>query len=254
MKKDKTFFSIVTPTLNSEKFIKKTVTSIHNQKFKNFEHTIVDGKSSDNTIKILRNLKKKYKFKLIIKKDNSMYEAIDRGFKKSKGKYLYWLNSDDFLCNNNVLSNLYQFLILKRYNWINGRTAILNQENGNMLKWLPLIYPKFVFNNRWNHKYGWGFVQQENVIFSKKLYKKVGGFDQKLKMAGDYDLWLKFSKYEKLEPINIEIAVHRKWKNQLTDLDKYYKEIKKKRGLFNLLYPIRILYSIFFYPFIKNRK
>ena len=73
-------------------------------------------------------------------------------------------------------------------------------------------------------------------------------------MAGDYDLWLKFSKYEKLEPINIEIAVHRKWKNQLTDLDKYYKEIKKKRGLFNLLYPIRILYSLFFYPFIKNRK
>ena len=59
MKKDKIFFSIVTPTLNSEKFIKKTVVSIHNQKFKNFEHTIVDVKSSDNTIKILKNLKKK---------------------------------------------------------------------------------------------------------------------------------------------------------------------------------------------------
>ena len=73
-------------------------------------------------------------------------------------------------------------------------------------------------------------------------------------MAGDYDLWLKFSKYETLEPTNIEIAVHRKWEGQLTDLDKYYKEIKKKKRLFNLLYPIRILYSLLFYPFIKKRK
>jgi len=106
----KIFFSIVTPTLNSKKFIKKTFDSIYQQKFKNFEHIVVDGNSTDGTKKILFKLKKKFKFKLIIKKDNSMYQALRRGFRICKGEYFYWLNSDDFFINSFSLLNLYNFL------------------------------------------------------------------------------------------------------------------------------------------------
>lgn len=254
MKKDKIFFSIVTPTLNSKKFIKKTISSIHSQNFKNFEHIIVDGQSSDGTLEILNSLQKKYKFKLIVKKDKSMYEAISNGFKISKGSYFYWLNSDDFFLNNFVLSNLYKVLTKYKFNWVNGRTAIFNQRNKKIYKWIPFIYPKFVFKYNLNHKYGWGFVQQENTVFSRKLYNKVGGLNKNLKMAGDFDLWKKFSKYESLNPINIEISAHRKWDNQLTDLNKYYKEIKKEKGLINIFYPIRFIISLVYYPFIYFRK
>ena len=61
MKNKKIFFSIVTPTLNSKKFIKKTFNSIYQQKFKNFEHVVVDGYSTDGTRKILFELKKRLK-------------------------------------------------------------------------------------------------------------------------------------------------------------------------------------------------
>ena len=244
------FFSIVTPTLNSKKFIKKTIESIYSQKYKNFEHIVVDGHSNDGTIKILLNLKKKYKFKLIIKKDKSMYEALKTGFEKCKGKYFYWLNSDDYFFNDHSLLRLYNLLKKKKYNWINGRTAIYIQKNKRLIKWIPLVYPKYILKKKWNHNCGWGFVQQENVIFSKKLYNKAGGINSKFKMAGDFDLWIRFARYDKLVPVNLHISVHRKWEQQLTNLDNYYFEIKKKKCMFNIFYPLRFLYSIICFPYV----
>ena len=254
MKNKKFFFSIVTPTLNSKKFIKETFNSIYQQKFKNFEHIVVDGNSTDGTKNILFELKKKYKFKLIIKKDKSMYQALRHGFRICKGKYFYWLNSDDFFLNSFSLLNLYNFLKKNKYNWVNGRTAILYQEKNKLIKWIPFFYPRFILQNGWHHKSAWGFVQQENVIFSKTLYIKAGGLNSKFKMAGDYNLWKKFSKYEKLIPINIEISVHRKWKKQLTNLTKYYLEIKKKQCDFLIFYPLRFLVSFLYFPIVYFRK
>ena len=254
MKNKKFFFSIVTPTLNSKKFIKETFDSIYQQKFKNFEHIVVDGNSKDGTKKILFELKKKYKFKLIIKKDKSMYQALKHGFRICKGKYFYWLNSDDFFANSFSLLNLYNFLKKNKYNWVNGRTAILYQEKNKLIKWIPLFYPRFILQNGWHHKCAWGFVQQENVIFSKTLYVKAGGLNSKFKMAGDYNLWKKFAKYEKLIPINIEISVHRKWKKQLTNLTTYYLEINKKQCDFLIFYPLRFLVSLLCFPIVYFRK
>lgn len=254
MKNKKFFFSIVTPTLNSKKFIKETFDSIYQQKFKNFEHIVVDGNSTDGTKKILFELKKKYKFKLIIKKDKSMYQALKHGFRICKGKYFYWLNSDDFFVNSFSLLNLYNFLKKNKYNWVNGRTAILYQEKNKLIKWIPFFYPRFILQNGWHHKCAWGFVQQENVIFSKTLYIKAGGLNSKFKMAGDYSLWKKFSKYEKLIPINIEISVHRKSKKQLTNLTTYYLEIKKKQCDFLIFYPLRFLVSLLYFPIVYFRR
>jgi hypothetical protein len=73
-------------------------------------------------------------------------------------------------------------------------------------------------------------------------------------MAGDYNLWKKFSKYEKLIPINIEISAHRKWKKQLTNLTTYYLEIKKKQCDFLIFYPLRFLISFLYFPIVYFRK
>ena len=73
-------------------------------------------------------------------------------------------------------------------------------------------------------------------------------------MAGDFDLWKRFARYENLKSVNLNFACHRKSENQLTNLDTYYKEIGKKKCLFNLLYPLRIILSFinkFLAPKIK---
>ena len=185
MRNKKIFFSIVTPTLNSKKFIKKTFNSIYQQKFKNFEHIVVDGYSTDGTRKILFELKKKYKFKLIIKKDKSMYQALKRGFKVCKGKYFYWLNSDDFLLDKQSLLRLYNYLNKYNNNWITGKISITNNQSNKVKTYFPLIYPQSIIKNGMANNCFWGFIQQENTVFSKQLYEKVGGINRNFKMLSN---------------------------------------------------------------------
>jgi glycosyltransferase involved in cell wall biosynthesis len=251
----KPFFSIVTSVLNGEKFITETINSIKNQKFTNFEYIVVDGGSTDNTLSLLKK-NKNFINKIIIQKDHSMYEGIKKGFQLARGKYYLWLNSDDFLFNNVSLLNLYNYLKKKNFSWVTGRISFFNQETNILNNFFPLVYPNSVIKMGLAHSCGWGFIQQENTVFSAKLYKKCSGVKIYYKQAGDFYLWKDFANYEELKSINISIAVQRKWNNQMTVRDKttYFTELKISRCNFNIFYPIRFLYSLILYPIIYFRK
>ena len=253
MSSNNKFFTIITPTLNSKKFVTQTINSVKKQTFKSYEHIIVDGCSTDGTIDILKK-NKRHLTSLIIKKDKTMYEAIRKGFKIGTGKYFMWLNSDDYLYDKNSLKNLYNCLVKYNYPWVTGRISIHDQKKKKICNYPPLIYPKKIIANGLANNCAWGFIQQENTIFSKKIYNEVGGINQKFKMAGDYDLWKRLAKKNTLKSINVSIAVHRKWDGQLTDFEKYYKEIKKNKCVFNIFYPFRFLLSLIAYPAIFFRK
>ena len=84
--------------------------------------------------------------------------------------------------------------------------------------------------------------------FYKNLYLKVNGLNSKFKIAGDFDLE-KICKFEKLIPLNIKYACHRKNNNQLSgNLKPYYEEIGKKQCKFNIFYPVRFIASIIYFP------
>ena len=96
--------SIITVSFNSEETIKTTLNSVLNQNFKNIEHIIIDGKSTDNTIQIV----KKYSHikKIVSEPDNGIYDAMNKGIKIATGDIIGFLNSDDFFANDNVLSRV----------------------------------------------------------------------------------------------------------------------------------------------------
>jgi glycosyltransferase involved in cell wall biosynthesis len=239
------FFSIITPVYNRSKYLEKTIKSVLNQKYKNFEYIIVDGKSNDRTSIILN--KYKSKINIISEKDHGMYDAIKKGFKVAKGKYFMWLNSDDFLKDNCSLLNAYNYLKKYKKEWITGNISFVTESEKKIKTYFPLIYPRFIIKAGLAHGCFWGFIQQENTIFSQRLYKKSGGINNVYKMAGDYDLWRRFANFEKITPVPISIAVQRKWKGQLTsDMDFYYSEINKKKCLFNFFYIFRFLLSVIF--------
>ena len=89
--------SVIIPTYNSEKYIKKSLNSIFIQNFDNYEIIICDNLSNDNTINIIK--KTSYSFKKKIKiysrKDKGVADALNFGFTKANGDILCWLNSDD---------------------------------------------------------------------------------------------------------------------------------------------------------------
>ena len=86
--------SIVTVTKNSENFLEECILSVFNQSYKNYEHIIIDGNSTDKTIDIIKKHKEKISY-WITEKDNGLYDAMNKGIKKSTGDIIGILNSDD---------------------------------------------------------------------------------------------------------------------------------------------------------------
>ena len=88
-------FSIITPCYNSEKYLEECIKSIMSQKYKDFEHIIVDGGSTDGTLDILKKYERLYNMRWISEKDDGMYDAINKGMRMANGDVLSWINSDD---------------------------------------------------------------------------------------------------------------------------------------------------------------
>ena len=152
------------------------------------------------------------------------------------------------------ITNQYVSRSKKNYDWVNCVTSIFYQDKNKLRSYIPLLYPKLILRNGLANNCFWGFVQQENTIFSSKLYKKSGGVKTKYKMAGDFNMWKRFAGHADLVSINVKFAAHRKWEKQLTDLKIYYNEINKKKCIFNLFYFLRFVYSILLYPIVFFRK
>lgn len=108
-RKNKIFFSIITVNLNNNKGLKKTVDSIFNQNYSNYELIIIDGLSDDGSRTYLNTLHNS-KIIIISEKDNGIYEAMNKGIRLSQGSYLIFMNSGDIFYDNNVLTSAAQFI------------------------------------------------------------------------------------------------------------------------------------------------
>ena len=172
--------SIITVTKNSEKFLKDCILSVKNQSYKNFEHIIVDGNSSDKTLKIIKSFKGKIKLFRNFK-DKGLYDAMNLGIKKSSGEIIGILNSDDIYFKNTLkIVNAY-------FN---------NHENLDFLfgsvykhKLLTGYRPKII-----NWSFGFYTTHSVGFFIKKKSQLRVGFYNLKYKYSADYDLFLRIIK------------------------------------------------------------
>ena len=167
--------SIITVTKNSEKYLEKNILSVHKQKYKNYEHIIIDGKSTDKTIDIINKHKKKIKY-FISEKDKGLYDAMNKGIKKSNGDIIGILNSDDIYYKKTLeIMNKY-FKKNKKLDFLFGSV--------HKHKLLHGYYPKKI-------KWTFGFYSTHSIGFfiKKEAHKKVGFYNIKYKYSADYDLF-----------------------------------------------------------------
>ena len=167
--------SIITVTKNSENYLEKNILSVHKQKYKNYEHIIIDGKSSDKTIDIINKHKKKIKY-FISEKDRGLYDAMNKGIKKSTGDIIGILNSDDIYYKETL------DIVNKYFNKYQKLDFLFGSVYKHKL--LHGYYPKRI-------KWSFGFYSTHSIGFfiKKEAHKKVGFYNIKYKYSADYDLF-----------------------------------------------------------------
>jgi glycosyltransferase involved in cell wall biosynthesis len=246
---------VVTPTYNSGMYLERCILSIKNQTYGNFEHIIVDGNSTDETLKIIQKYENTYPMKWISELDEGMYDAINKGFKLAEeGNILAWLNSDDFYFpwTFNVVAKAFerrdiQWLIGVPTNTatVNGRDVICQLPN------MPAVFntrmiEKGVYDGRQMY-----FISQANCFWTRELWIASGGLNSEYKSAGDYHLWRKFASSAKLYTIQCNLASFQVRENQKSsDRITYYKEVNRRersRGTSILTLIYLHLYSLLKY-------
>lgn len=189
------FFSIIVVTYNSEKTLEKCLRSLFEQTFTNWELVVIDGLSADSTASIIEKHQEQINF-FVSEKDSGIYDAMNKGAKNSRGKFLYFLNSDDELYDKNVLEDVSQHL--------NDETELLT---ANVLK----TYQKHSVLKRnqlteSNLKKGL-MPPHQSMFIEKNFFDRVGGYVTKYKSSGDFELCCKIFKFGvKLKYVDRKIA------------------------------------------------
>ena len=186
MKKYK--ISIITVTKNSEKFLLENIKSVKFQNYKNYEHIIVDGNSTDRTIKIIKSNKKRIKF-IKNKNDRGLYHAMNVGIKNCSGDIIGILNSDDVYFRNTLkLVNKY----FNNYSYLDFLFGSVYKH-----KLLHGFNPKII-----NWSFGFYTTHSVGFFIKRESQLKVGFYDLKYKYSADYDLFLRMIKRFKLNGLS----------------------------------------------------
>lgn len=212
--------SIVTPNYNKARYLEKTILSVLSQNYPNLEYIIIDGGSTDGSVDII----KKYADQLtywVSEPDNGMYYAIKKGFERSSGEIMAWIGSDDMYHSNSFFIVAQVFSECPEVSWIVGAQASFD-ENSRTVK--VESSPYFNHLNFLMHQFEW--VQQESCFWRRSLYEQIGGISTDYKLAGDFDLWMRFSRHEKMYVIDALIGGFRHSEVQLSkNIDMYYQEV-----------------------------
>ena len=186
--KNKPIFSIITVVLNGEKYLEKTIKSVISQK-ENFQYIVIDGGSTDNSVKIIKKYSKYIDY-WISEKDNGLYDAFNKGLRKCKGEFVGIINSDDVYTKK-------AFSIIKKYIDSNPNVDFIF---GSVKKHWGILHgykPEKIF-------YSWGFYSSHSSGFfiSLKSAKKVGYYNTKYKYHADYDYFFRMIVKKKFRGIS----------------------------------------------------
>ena len=184
--------TIITVCYNSEKTIKTTLDSVANQTFKKIEHIIIDGKSTDKTISIV----KKYPHikKIISEPDRGIYDAMNKGIKIATGDIIGFLNSDDFYASNEIVSKVARvfkdkpsvdacYADLIYTDQIDTTKNIRYWKSG---KFIPGSFSK-------------GWCPPHPTFFNRSsVYERFGSFNLNYRIASDVELMMRFLEVNKI--------------------------------------------------------
>jgi glycosyltransferase involved in cell wall biosynthesis len=176
--------SVITPSFNSGKFIEAAINSVLKQNYPHYEHIIIDGGSTDGTLSIL----KKYPhLKWVSEPDNGQVDAMNKGFARSKGQIIVYLNADDFFDDDVFSTVINTFKRDATAEIVVGYLKILYDNNSEIITGTH-FQPDLCLMLRWwtNDPYP---LNPVSYFYLRKVQERIH-FDSNLKHSFDYKFLL----------------------------------------------------------------
>jgi len=190
--------ALVTPVLNSGRYIEQTIRSVLAQSYADLDYFIVDGGSTDGTIEVIR----KYEGAISgwsSEPDKGMYDAINKGFARTRGEIMGWISATDQLHIGGLSVVGSIFRDFPEVEWITGRRTVFN-EQGAMTRVDPLMrWSRFRFLLGGSNRH----IQQESTFWRRSLWEKAGArVDAAWRYASDFELWVRFFRHAQLYTVD----------------------------------------------------
>lgn len=182
---------VVTPTLNAEQFLEKTLESIYRQRSDVLEidHVIVDGGSTDRTLEIAS----RYPSRTIVSTDDQgMYDAVNHGMEMVTGDIVGYINADDEIAPRALSIVAGALRARPEVGWVCGRVEYIDSQGKELGTMTPVRVSLRSYLGL-----GWSCIPQQTVWARRSFYDRVGPFDIDYKNCGDYDWYARALRFER---------------------------------------------------------
>jgi len=173
--------SVITVCFNSAATISRTLHSVNMQTHGDIEHIIIDGGSTDNTLRIVAHEGRRVT-KIISERDDGIYDAMNKGIRLAKGEVLVFLNADDFYKGPELLARVAKIMELEKLDALYGDVEFFSVSQPDV------IVRRYNSGRFTSDRLGWGWMPAHPALFVRRdLFKRFGEFRTEYKIAGDFE-------------------------------------------------------------------
>lgn len=233
--------SVITACRNSVQTIEKAIQSVLSQDYSDVEYIVIDGASSDGTLKVLDKYASQIDC-LVSEPDEGIYDALNKGFKKASGDIIGLLHADDFFAQNDTLSRLVETLQKTNADAVYGDLQYVSKANTEKV----IRHWKSGGFSRQKLHFGW-MPPHPTLFMKRKCYETNGFFDTSFRIAADYDLILRNFSTSDFKPaylpevvckMRVGGASNKSLKNILRKSKEDWRALRKNRfgGFYTLIF------------------
>jgi glycosyltransferase involved in cell wall biosynthesis len=175
--------SVVTVAFNSERTIGDTLASVASQTWPDVEHILIDGGSTDGTLRLART-KGSHLARVISEPDRGIYDAMNKGIKHASGELVAFLNGDDLYAHPDVLRRVAEIVNGTNLDMVFGDVEFFDPQNPSK------IVRRYRSDRFRPDRLAWGWMPAHPAMFVRRaLFDRVGPFALDFRIAGDYE-WI----------------------------------------------------------------
>jgi glycosyltransferase involved in cell wall biosynthesis len=193
--------SVITVSKNSSGFIRHCIASIVDQQFKDFEYVVIDGGSTDGTQDIISEFSDRIGY-WHSARDRGLTHAFNLGIEHSRGRWLLFINSDDFLSAPSVLSKVSIYLSSNPHaDVIFGQVEVVSRDDCRKVVGGPygqeFCWSDFLIMNT---------IPHQGAFINRDYFKRVGLYNEEFKLVADYELFLREGPALKARSVPVLVA------------------------------------------------